>query len=426
MNSAQKETKLRTLLHVLRSTLDELSAVMDAPSVLRGVIGTDYQVTSSEDDGNVAENVRDDSFETRWSAKGSGQTLTIELPDISEVDSIQVAIHEGDKRKQNFELLYVNENQSELLIGNFETSGKTKGFESFTFQKVETKFLRLIGNGNSTSEWNSITGVRVNDPEAVKKKPELKPVQIPEPSGFKTNLSLDFEKHSDGKYTDAMWKSDFNGGSLGQPNTTTIGVIDGKKMLISNYAKGTFGRGGGLNQWYEFKGEKAEEAILSYDVLFEKGFDFGLGGKLLGFGFGPVKTVMVGGDMPTPTGGTTVRMMWVKGGKLKLYVYDHTKTAQWGSDLGAGLFGQIVPGQKHEIELRVKANTLGKNDGIIEVKFDGKVMVSMTDAILRIPTSPQYIESLSVGTFMGGDKKEFAPDHDQWMAMGYIEVNVKQ
>ena len=424
-------SKATLLIQTIQSALDELAAIIDAPEPKKGVIGTGYSVTASEHDGNVPENVRDDDFTTRWSAKGAGQFLTIELPDLYEVDSVQIAVHEGDKRKQRFEILVSSDGQDYAKTGSFETSGKSRAFESFTFAPAEAKFLRIVGQMNSVNEWNSITGLRVNDPYAVNipvPSTEPAPDPVPDTTGFRTIRKVSFENHPVGKYTDSMLKSDWGGGKLYEPNTTRIEKIEGSNRLVSHYPKGTWGRGGGLNQIVELKkfpgGDKVEEAELSYTICFQEGFDWALGGKLPGFGVGPVETLISGGRPMTQKGGATVRNMWY-GDKMKNYIYAHGMKGPYGDTFGVAPAGKLIPGTAHRVTSRVKLNDLGKKNGIFEVKLDGKVILYTDKLELRVAGGPQYIEILSLVTFMGGSDKRFAPERDQFMWMDDIEIRVR-
>ncbi len=240
---------------------------------------------------------------------------------------------------------------------------------------------------------------------------------------FVIRRKVDFDNHPDGYYTDSQFKSDWKGGGLYHPNTTQIHTVDGKKVLASFFPKGTWGRGGGLNQWGEFKDSPDDitEIYWTFRIKYQADFDWALGAKLPGVGFGPVQTVASGGAGPgIGDKGATCRLMQVADGKLVLYVYHHDMGEKYGDDMGKGTFGQLKRGEWQELTVRVVANENGKANGIMQVWLDGALVASVQNILMRKSGSPQTIHSISIGTFMGGGDARFAPDRDQYMWMDDI------
>jgi hypothetical protein len=237
---------------------------------------------------------------------------------------------------------------------------------------------------------------------------------------FIIRKKVDFDNHPNGKYTDSQFKSDWNGGSLYTPNTTQIQTVDGKKVLASFFPKGTYGRGGGLNQWGSFQPhtDKITEIYWTFRIKYQKDFDWALGAKLPGIGFGPVQTVASGGAGPgIGNKGATCRLMQQPDGKLKLYVYHHSMGVQYGDEMGQGMFGQLKRGEWQKLTVRVVANDNGKANGIMQVWLDGTMVASVQNIEMRKASSPQEIGGILLNTFMGGGDSRFAPDKDQYMWM---------
>jgi hypothetical protein len=249
---------------------------------------------------------------------------------------------------------------------------------------------------------------------------EIDEVPASNSSDFIIRRKVDFNNHPDGYYTDAQFRSDWNGGGLYSPNTTQIRTVDGKKVLANFYPKGTWGRGGGLNQWGSFQAhsDKITEIYWSFKIKYQHDFDWALGAKLPGIGFGPVQTVASGGAGPgIGNKGGTARLMSQAGGKLKLYVYHHGMGKKYGDDMGHKAFGQMKRGEWQELTVRVVANDNGKANGIMQVWLDGELVASVANIEMRRASSPQEIGGILLNTFMGGADSQFAVDRNQFMWM---------
>ncbi|WP_116953510.1 CBM96 family carbohydrate-binding protein [Jiangella endophytica] len=118
-------------------------------------------VTASADDGNGPENVVDGSLGSRWSAPGDGQTLTLDLGRVSEVSAAAVAFYNGHTRTSTFDVLASRNGSSwnELLTGAV-SSGTTDDLETYDLETSRARYLRIVGHGNSVSDFNSILEVR--------------------------------------------------------------------------------------------------------------------------------------------------------------------------------------------------------------------------------------------------------------------------
>ncbi len=280
--------------------------------------------------------------------------------------------------------------------------------------------INAIANAHSSSWDNAASSDRpgVNFPLSIGAEIEKEPLSVSD--DFVIRRKADFNNHSEGYYTDAQYKSDWKVGKLYLPNTTQVRTVDGKKVLASFFPKGTWGRGGGLNQWSDFRDtpDDITEIYWTFRIKYQNDFDWALGAKLPGVGFGFVQTVASGGAGPgIGDKGASLRLMQVAGGKLKLYVYHHSMGNTYGDDMGQGTFGQLKRGEWQELTVRVVANQIGKANGIMQVWLDGVLVASAQNIEMRTATSPQRINSLALHTFMGGNSELFAPDRDQFMWM---------
>ena len=118
--------------------------------------------TSSSDDGNVAANVLDNDLTTRWSANGSGEWLQIDMGSTQSLSGAEIAFYNGDQRSALFDLQVSNNGSSwTTVLSNASSSGSTTATELFAFNTVQARYIRYVGNGNSTNTWNSVTSVNV-------------------------------------------------------------------------------------------------------------------------------------------------------------------------------------------------------------------------------------------------------------------------
>lgn len=126
-------------------------------------------VQASGHDGNIPENVIDGSFDTRWSALSEGeigsrspQYLTFDLGSVYALHYAKIAYYSGNIRKSFFDLQVSvdGENWFDVLT-DVETSGMTSGFESYELSENIARYVRLVGYGNSSSGWNSVTEVEI-------------------------------------------------------------------------------------------------------------------------------------------------------------------------------------------------------------------------------------------------------------------------
>ena len=119
-------------------------------------------VVASADDGNVASNVMDNDYSTRWSANGDGQWIQFCLGSSSAVTGVQIAFYNGNTRTSTFDILTGTDGENwTTAASGLQSSGTTTNLETFTFSSRTAKYVRIVGHGNSVNTWNSYTEVRI-------------------------------------------------------------------------------------------------------------------------------------------------------------------------------------------------------------------------------------------------------------------------
>lgn len=269
-----------------------------------------------------------------------------------------------------------------------------------------------------------------------------------QPAATQVIYENDFDQHSAGLYTRALLDSDFNDPRFND------GVDEGRVTVVTGqdahggvggslavaYPEGQVGTKETGAQWQlELDGEY-EEAFLSYRVKFADGFDFVRGGKLPGLAGGSAPT----GNAPADgDNGWTGRLMWLTDlgndpnnpEQLVSNAISYAKYTDSGFDQTGrnedeihwidsdGSRTQFESGQWYEITQRVKMNTPGESDGIIQVWLDGELVHDQTDVLFR--TVPDLkIDQVYFSTFFGGGNSSWETSKDETVFFDDFEVSV--
>ena len=122
-------------------------------------------VIASADDGNVAANTLDNdpNFQTRWSAKGNdgSQWIRYDFGQSVSLTGIKIAFFKGNQRSTYFTVESSNNGSTwTSVLGSSSSAGNSNNLETFDFgQTRSARYFRIVGYGNSSNTWNSITDV---------------------------------------------------------------------------------------------------------------------------------------------------------------------------------------------------------------------------------------------------------------------------
>lgn len=151
--------------------------------------------SASSNDGHMPENVMDGVVDddSRWSANGSGEYLSLDLCDTFEISAMKIAWYKGNERSALFDILVSLDGMNWTTIYSGEGSGQSADFEDIPLSPVQARYVKYYGKGNSSNTWNSITewevyGKRVQTTGlSVLSKPTL--TLVPNPTTGFTYLS---------------------------------------------------------------------------------------------------------------------------------------------------------------------------------------------------------------------------------------------
>jgi F5/8 type C domain len=118
-------------------------------------------VSASADDGNVPANTLDGSLATRWSAEGDGQWISFDLGGTATVTSLRIAWYQGNQRQSRFDVQTSATGASWATVFTGSSSGTTTALEPVDVTDSSARFVRIVGHGNSSNDWNSITEVDI-------------------------------------------------------------------------------------------------------------------------------------------------------------------------------------------------------------------------------------------------------------------------
>ena len=120
-------------------------------------------VTASTHDGNLPANTVDSSLSTRWSANGNGHWIQYDLGSTRTVESVSVAWYQGNTRVSTFDVLVSDSAAGPFntLAAGLQSNGTSLALQPHDVADGTGRYVRLVGHGNTTNAWNSITEVEI-------------------------------------------------------------------------------------------------------------------------------------------------------------------------------------------------------------------------------------------------------------------------
>jgi hypothetical protein len=237
---------------------------------------------------------------------------------------------------------------------------------------------------------------------------------------LKANIILNWNKTKSGSYPYQNAVKDF--GSIIDWPTGRTDIIDGtfRVTLLPNLLSGY---GGLVAKTLIEEGTIYE---LTYDLKFDKDFDFGKGGKV-GFGL-RVGDGNTGCDKANDGNGGSARLMWYTSGgttKFKPYMYYYDMPENCGDNMVSNAFypeiGSIEKGKWYKIKIYVKSNNADQKDGKIEVSIDGNIVL---DQPIRwtANNAKRFINKLSNDTFRGGSGDDWKTDNTGYIYLDNLKL----
>jgi hypothetical protein len=111
-------------------------------------------------------NIMDGNPGTMWSANGNDQWIILELSRAYSIQHVKLAFQPGQKREFYFDLLGSNDKKNwEPIMTKIRSCAFSGDLQVFDFPASKTereyKYVKLVGQGNSTDTWNYIAEFRI-------------------------------------------------------------------------------------------------------------------------------------------------------------------------------------------------------------------------------------------------------------------------
>lgn len=246
------------------------------------------------------------------------------------------------------------------------------------------------------------------------------------PNGSDILLFNTFDEERVGLYTAAALKNKWNsypgtGVKQGRVSVVVDNAAVGDKALKLRYEGGKFGLNSGV-QWRAAL-DSHDELYLAYAVKFPEGFDFVRGGKLPGF----VGGVPLPYHKPSGSNFFIDRINFSALGKAIQYVYHLDQRNKAGDGMEWGIAGGerfFTRGEWHIVETRLKLNTPGKRDGVIQSWLNGELVLNQQNLRFR-NTNKLKINQLFFTSFFGGADRTWATRKTEHSFFDNVVVSTK-
>lgn len=162
--------------------------------------------------------------------------------------------------------------------------------------------------------------------------------------------------------------------------------------------------------YHPFSSKFANNISVSYDVMFEEGFEWARGGKLHGIRGGDL-SIEASGCVPANPNAWSARAIWRKNAAVELYLYDQSRSDN-GNQCGNSYISKpgILPiNEWFKVTLEVVLNTQNQPNGIGRLYINNKLIIEKTDVKWRGVISGATINHFSFSTFYGGNDPSWAP-----------------
>jgi len=131
-----------------------------------------------DNDGHGPDLAIDGSTNTdsRWSSEGEGKWIEFDLGGTTTLDSLNTAWYKGNSRTAYFDIETSEDGNSWSTAVSGAQSQGTTSLRSNDLGDVFARYVRVIGNGNSSSSWNSLLEAQIYGCDDITPTPTPTPV----------------------------------------------------------------------------------------------------------------------------------------------------------------------------------------------------------------------------------------------------------
>lgn len=106
------------------------------------------------------ENTLDNNPTTVWTAQGDGEYLLYDLGGVYDLCDLEISFENGLTRFDYFDIQVSRDNQTYLEVKQNLSNSKTTGsYDAYSVSR-KARYVKIIGRGNETNDWNSISDVK--------------------------------------------------------------------------------------------------------------------------------------------------------------------------------------------------------------------------------------------------------------------------
>ncbi|MEG0319589.1 MAG: discoidin domain-containing protein, partial [Niameybacter sp.] len=142
--------------------------------------------------GNNPMQTIDGNLGTRWSTEGK-QWIEYDLGQVQEVYAVSIAMPWGDQQKYLIDLEVSEDNVNWQNVWNGKSSGTSDKMETYLFDRVPARYVRINVNGNHINTTNNISEVAIYNIEETELQPQVTLVGSGEVMGgevFDVNIEI--------------------------------------------------------------------------------------------------------------------------------------------------------------------------------------------------------------------------------------------
>ena len=119
---------------------------------------TPLSVKSSSTTG--PENTLDDNPTTTWASKGDGEYLLYDLGEVYDLCDFEINFKNGQTKLNYFDIEVSRDNQTFMVVKQGLSSTKTTTtYDTYSISR-KARYVKIIGRGNETDDWNKISDVK--------------------------------------------------------------------------------------------------------------------------------------------------------------------------------------------------------------------------------------------------------------------------
>jgi poly(beta-D-mannuronate) lyase len=101
----------------------------------------------------------DGNLSTRWSGQGNGAWLKLDLGSSKTVAFVKMGFYDGASRTFTFNIETSTDNSTWTTRASNVSSSLNNNLQTFDFSDVTARYVRIVGAGNTSNDWNSYTEV---------------------------------------------------------------------------------------------------------------------------------------------------------------------------------------------------------------------------------------------------------------------------